>query len=448
MSEDFEKELRDRMKAHAAELDRTASPAPPLWTLMAARRTPEPRPGRTTFRLGLAVAGVAVLACALVAGQLLFGLQWSRPGIEPSEPSASASASVPAWPSAIAVYSPAPATPTPLATSLPTWLPELPTSTGGFITLEPTMQDGGVIWSPDGRHFAVPDGDSSGNVYIFDKAGVWVGEAPGWEAAWASDDSLIVLPYDPTAENGLAAYVATVGFNDVSTMRALPGKYTQIVANGRGTVALESAQGYAIWLNGSLLSEVECGCSPLAVSADGTLVALENAGLTVAKTYNGQSVQTWPNVGFGAHPRASFSPDGQNLAVSDVVGSLNTLVVLNVSDGRRRDFLAGHFVYNGTWTTNAQLFAGDDVGGWWNVRIDGSSPTRSELPSWSQAGVASSTGSVAAVNDAGTTLLIEKSGKTTSLVLPSPAPALLYWSPDGTGLIVTCESGQVILAHP
>jgi hypothetical protein len=314
------------------------------------------------------------------------------------------------------------------------------------------MQDEGVLWAPDGNHFAVMSGDPGGvdNVYLFDRAGTWVGEAPGGAAAWASDSTLIVLPSDPTSQDGLLmAYIASIGYNDVSTMPALPGRYSDIMGSGYGTAALPTAHGYAVWRNGSLKPEVECDCGPVAVSADGSLVAIEDStGLKVVDTGSGQDLRSWPDLQTGAHLHAGFSPNGRYLALDSVYGSLNTLVVLNVSDGRRADLLAGHFASGGTWSGNAQLLAGDDAGGWWLLPADGTGAGRAALSSFASAAVMSSTGSVAAVDDAGTTLLISRSGKTTAFALPSRDEFLLYWSPDGTQLVVGCDSGAVVLIRP
>ncbi|HEY5487316.1 MAG TPA: hypothetical protein VIK06_06695 [Candidatus Limnocylindrales bacterium] len=310
------------------------------------------------------------------------------------------------------------------------------------------MQDEGVLWAPDGQHFAVLSSDSNDvlNVYIFDSAGTWVGEAPGARAAWTGDHTLLVLPWDPTTQDGLqTAYIASFGYNDVSTMPALPGRYSDILGGGQGAAALPTAHGYAIWRNGSLQPEVDCDCGPVAVSADGSLVAIEGSiGVSVVKTGGGQNVRSWPGLQTGPHLHASFSPDGQHVALDSVYGSLNTLVVLNVSDGRRAELLAGHFVYNGAWVDNGQLFAGDDAGGWWFLPADGSSPKPAGLPSGSRGAVASSTDSLASVDDPGTTLRIDRSGKIRTLALPSHEQ-YLYWSPDGTELVVTCESLAVAL---
>jgi hypothetical protein len=436
------------MKVRAAELDRTVGPAPGLQTLLARQPSWQPgdqSKGRTTLRLGLAVMFVAVVAIALVSGSLLLGQRRQEPLVLPS------SSSVTTPTTSVASASPSLATPTPGPTPRPPWSPVPPTSTGALTVLEPPMKYEGVLWAPDGRHFAVLSADASSvfNVYIFDRAGTWVGQAPGWAAAWASDTTLIVLPSDPTSPDGLLiAYVASIGYNDVSTMPALRGRYRSIQGSGRGAAVLATAQGYAVWVNGSLQPEVECGCGPLAISSDGSLVAIEDStGLAVVKTGSGQDVRSWPGLQTGAHLQASFSPGGQHLALSDVDGSLNTLVVLNVSDGRREDLLAGHFVYNGTWAKDEQVFAGDDSGGWWFLPVDGASPIRAELSTSSRDAVASSTGAVVAVDDTGSTLLVERSGTSRTWALPSAALGL-QWSPDVSEIVVGCESGAVVVARP
>ena len=311
------------------------------------------------------------------------------------------------------------------------------------------MQDEGVLWAPDGRHFAVLGTDAGvSNVYIFDSSGIWVGGAPASRASWASDDSLLVLPWDPTTSDGLlTAYTASFGYNDVSTMEALPGRYSDIIGSGGGAAALPTTDGYAIWRNGSLQQEVKCDCGPVAISADGSLVAVEDSGgLSVVNTGSGRKVQSWPGLQTGAHLHASFSPDGRQVALNSVYGSSDTLVVLNLADDRRAGLLAGHFAYNGAWVDNAQLFAGDDSGGWWFLPADGSSPKPAGVSIGSWAAVASSTGSIAAVDGSGTTLSIETSGKTRTLALPSQALSL-NWSPDGSELVVGCESLAVLLVR-
>ena len=314
------------------------------------------------------------------------------------------------------------------------------------------MMDEGVLWAPDGRHFAVLSMDSGSvfNVYLFDREGTWVGEAPGDKAAWVGDNALMVLPYDPTSQDGLVpAYIASIGYNDVGTMQVLPGRYSGIVGSDTCAVALETAQGYALWLNGSLQPAVVCGCGVLAISPDGSLIAVEDSiGVKVVETADGRNVRSWPHLGTGAHPNASFSPDGQHLALSDVYGSLNTLVSLSISNGRRADLLTGHFASGGTWSGNAQLLAGDDAGGWWLLAADGASARRAGLPTFSSAAVSSSAGSIAAVDDSGSMLLVSRSDETAATPLPSRDEFLLYWSPDGSEIVVGCESGVVVVARP
>ena len=407
---------------------------------------------RTHFRFGLLATSVTVVAVVALGGSL--GQHQRQPDAAALPKStASPAAQTPSSPSA----SPASATQYPLwspqspppATPRPSWSPP-PSSTGLLTVLEPPMQDEGVEWAPDGRHFTVLSTDAGvANVYIFDSSGTWVGEAPGSRASWISDDRLLVLPWDPTTSDGLlTAYIASFGYNDVSTMQALPGRYGDILGSGGGAAALPTGDGYAIWRNGSLQPEVKCDCGPVAISPDGSLVAVEDSiGMGVVKTGTGQNVRSWPGLQTGAHLHASFSPDSRHVALNSVYGSLNTLVVLNVSDGRRHDLLAGHFVYGGAWVDNSRLFAGDDAGGWWFLPADASSPKPAGLPSGSGSAVTSSTGSIAAVDSVGTTLSIATSGKTGTLTLPSQALDL-HWSPDGSGLVVACQSGAVILVRP
>lgn len=440
--DDFERSLRDRMKARARELDRTVSPPPPLRTLLATEGPFKPSKARTSFRLGLAVATVAVLALVVVTGSLLLQRSPESGPLSSVTPSSFPSLATPS--PSLATASPLPATP------YPSWSPQPPASTGVLTTLGPSLQDEGVLWAPDGRHFAVISLDGgSYNVYMFDKVGTWVGEAPGMVAVWVDDDTMIVLPNDPTSQDLLStAYVAHIGYNDMSTMRALAGRYQGLLGNGTGIVALQTAQGYAIWRNGSLLPEVSGG-GPLSVSSDGSLVAVEDSsGLKVVKTDSGQVVRSWPDLHTGAHATASFSPDGRHLAMTDINGSLNSGVVLDVSDGKKTTLLEGHFVYGGTWVGNDRIFAGDDAGAWWLLSLGGAKTRLTDVPDWWY-GAVSSGGSVAADDlhaGSGTKLRITKSGKTTTLALPCQG-MYLHWSPDGTELVVGCDS-QVLLVRP
>jgi hypothetical protein len=409
---------------------------------------------RKHFRLGLLATSIAVVAVVALGGSLMRQRQpeaaaapaksTASPATQaPSSPSATPASTYPVW----SLQSPQLP---PQTTPRPTWSPVPPASTSLLTVLELTMQDEEVLWAPDGRHFAIPSTDAGvSNVHIFDSSGIWVGEAPGSRASWASDDTLLVLPLDSTTSDGLlTAYIASFGYNDVSTMEALPGRYSDIIGSGEGAAALPTAHGYAVWRNGSLQPEVKCDCGPVAISADGSLVAIEDStGLMVVRTGNGQNVQSWPGLQTGAHLHASFSPDGRHVALNSVYGSLNTLVALNVSDGRRADLLAGHFVYNGAWVDNDRLFAGDDSGGWWLLPADGSRPKTAGLPMGSWAAVTSSTGSIAALDSSGTKLSVATSGKNRTLALPSPALGL-HWSPDGLELVAGCESGAVILVRP
>jgi WD40 repeat protein len=318
------------------------------------------------------------------------------------------------------------------------------------------MVGGEALWAPDGQHFAViSSGSGDSNVYIFDKAGTWVGEAPAWEAAWSGDDTLIVLPYDPTSNNDFAtAYIAHIGYNGLGTMLALPGRYEFLYGNGNGTVALQTAQGYAVWRNGSLLPEV-VGDGPISISSDGSLMAFQDqSSLRVVTTDDGKEVRSWPGLPAGPHPQASFSPDGRHLLVTDFAYPLQSLVVLNVSDGKKTTMLTGTAVYRGTWVGNDRIFAVADAGAWWLVSLDGARTRLGNGGTAYRDGAISTQGWAALVPEASLgTVEITRSGKTSTVALPSPATGL-YWSPDGTELVVTCNpdvlgrDAQVVLLRP
>lgn len=135
-ADNFERAFRERMRARAAELDRTVRPAPPLQTLLASQR-PGGRPeGRTRLRLALTVAGVAVLAMVAVSGSLWLG---QRPGSGPLSsvtPSSSPSLATPSPSLATASPSLATASPSP-STSNPAWSPQPPASEASVGVLRP-----------------------------------------------------------------------------------------------------------------------------------------------------------------------------------------------------------------------------------------------------------------------------------------------------------------------
>ena len=128
-ADNFERALRNGMKARAAELDRTVRPAPPLQTLLTSQ-PPGGRPeGRTRLRLALTVAGVAVLAMVAVSGSLWLG---QRPGSGPLSsvtPSSSPSLATPS--PSLATASPSP------STSYPAWSPQSTASEANVGDLRP-----------------------------------------------------------------------------------------------------------------------------------------------------------------------------------------------------------------------------------------------------------------------------------------------------------------------
>ena len=108
----FELTLSRQMHARSAELDGSFSPAPDLGSLLrsGAEAAPARKPAR--LRLGLAVAGVVVLAVAVASGSFLYVSQAGSGPVSTVMPSASPSL-VASSPSAAAA---SPALPTPSTT--------------------------------------------------------------------------------------------------------------------------------------------------------------------------------------------------------------------------------------------------------------------------------------------------------------------------------------------
>ena len=75
-ADSFERVLRDRLKAGAAELDRSMPPAPSLQALLVSPQAYRPE----YLRLGFGLAVAAALAVALISGSLLLG---QSPAVRP-----------------------------------------------------------------------------------------------------------------------------------------------------------------------------------------------------------------------------------------------------------------------------------------------------------------------------------------------------------------------------
>ena len=109
MSElDFERNLRDRMRERAAEMDRTARPAPPLRTLLAGGRS-APRRSFSRVRLAVAAAAVAAAAAAVLAIAQIAGGPANH-GLSGGSPLLSVT---PTPSPALVTLSPSPSTPAP-----------------------------------------------------------------------------------------------------------------------------------------------------------------------------------------------------------------------------------------------------------------------------------------------------------------------------------------------
>jgi hypothetical protein len=79
-ADSFERVLRDRLKAGAAELDRSMPPAPSLQALLVSPQAYRPARRPAYLRLGFGLAVAAALAVALISGSLLLG---QSPAVRP-----------------------------------------------------------------------------------------------------------------------------------------------------------------------------------------------------------------------------------------------------------------------------------------------------------------------------------------------------------------------------
>jgi hypothetical protein len=125
-SADFERELRDRMRGYAAQLDRTLGPTPPLEAVLAHERSADRRIPSMNGRgrqLGFALAGVAAVSFVLVVAFMMLG---QRPGAGPV--ASIAPSTIPS----VATAQPSIATPSParvVTHSSPAGMSEAPAST-------------------------------------------------------------------------------------------------------------------------------------------------------------------------------------------------------------------------------------------------------------------------------------------------------------------------------
>lgn len=79
-ADNFELIIRARMKAHAAELDRSLRPAPRLQMLLGSPARAARRFGTVSLRLGLGVVATLALVLAVISGPRLFQ---TLPGTQP-----------------------------------------------------------------------------------------------------------------------------------------------------------------------------------------------------------------------------------------------------------------------------------------------------------------------------------------------------------------------------
>jgi hypothetical protein len=403
VSHDFERELQDRMKAEAAKLDGSFEPAPAMSSLTAEPAVVPATARRAGLRFSLTAASALVLVVALASASLLMQ---RRPETGPAAPS---------------------------------WSPQTPMVGRGWRVLPTSGTASSATWAPDGKHFDVVAAD----VRIYDQTGVLVGAAPGDLAAWAGSDRLIVLAPSAAPGGFESAYVATIGYNDATTMQPIPGHFSLLLASDIGRVVLTTRTGgYHVWSSGSLRPAVD-GLA-MAISRDGALVAAAGlSGFQIRTADDGRVIHTW-NLDTGPFTSAAFSPDASHVSLSNLM-SRPSPVVLTVKDGTVK-YLTPDARLVG-WFGNDRVVAQDSGNVWWLLGLDGSA-ARLAMPDDSSPVSVSSAGSIAYFSG-GVTRILGSDGSSRQVASPagSTRPFWLSWSPDGAELVVG-YAGEVVLARP
>jgi hypothetical protein len=321
---------------------------------------------------------------------------------------------------------------------------------------------GGIKWAPDSQHFAILGRESNGTAgeyyaYVFDLAGSLVDQQPAWDLAWVDASTFIVLPVDnATSTRSLVAYIAHLGSKD---LQPITGRYGHLLGDGHGSVALWDDLGtdpYMIWSSGALHRGV-LGL-PLAWSADGKLLAIESRSeIKVVQAQTGAVVRDWTGVVVGAHDTASFNPDGRYLELET-----DRAVVLEISTGKTLAVLSRvDPMHEGTigdirvqWLATDRLFVDDPANGgaFWSVSVGGSRQPVQGVK-YSLGWALATEGTLAVAQDSGpdldlyhekTITIVKAQGQTMDVQLPF-APWTMTWSPTGQELVVTSETGLILL---
>jgi hypothetical protein len=288
-------------------------------------RPPTGRGIRTALALGLAAAGILVVALAIV----LSG--FTRGPVVPNGSSSSAPATSSMPPTATNSLPPASSSPTGSASTTP-----VPTTDPRAVSFATGPSLGDVLWAPDGKTFAVLD-QVPAVIHFFSRAGKSLGDTPGRNVAWIDATRYILLRWLDAGSFTTQAFIGQVGQTELTQ---IPGVYgEELLGNGHGAVALTMPgvnSQYVLW-SSSEVSKPRAG-QPVSWSKDGRELAVVYIDQAAVKVWfevvglTGQRIAAVDVGGLVEGLQVAFSPDGRNVALS--AGPRSLPCILNVPTGR------------------------------------------------------------------------------------------------------------------
>jgi hypothetical protein len=392
-------------------------------------------PGLWRQVAAIAVAGAVVVALALMP----FALPTMFSPAATSSPTASAVAS-PSMP--LSTVSPAPS---PLAS---------PTQIGDWKVLaaSDTVE---AFWSPDGNWLAVQDGVTNGtpaqqHLRLFDRSGNLVRSLDGDSIVWL-DATQFVL------SRGNSSFLGSVASADLTPIATDIGEGD--LSNSHGAVAVatlasdQAKDSFVVWTQAGT-SRVLPG-DPSAWSPDGAKLAVWHYVKPVGPQGTGSQppgwleVLSWPDLrAVVSIKSASFSrwmtfdPSGRYL----LAGPGHTIV----------DTTTGQLI--GPTVTELGSPVWDSASNLVAPALDGSVTTYpiSGGPGVTQAGV----GDTAVASTDGSTILLYfassqdnrpitllRNGASRTIAVPGPVPYGIALSPDGSGVVITCQVEDKVLGE-
>ena len=359
------------------------------------------------------------------------------------------------------------------AVVVPTLTPPVATASPspGVIFSGPVQE---VAWSPGGTRIAVTEAANGAtpDVRILTAGGIAIETVNALSLRWLDENTYVGLDYRS------GAFVGRVGS---SARQVIPGDYVPwIPASMAGAVALElnvtASNQYVIWTPAGL-SAPRDGV-PVEFSPDGTMLAVVHyprdccAGLPspepssapgpttldIVRTDTGKSVRSTGDIVFAYGLPVSFSPDDRMVAFRrDTADGHEDLAILDLTTGKvwvvqsgGLDIVPQHTL---AWldSTHLDLRPAGPTG----TEPAGFNLVVTHWPSDVAARSVSSSGGVATARTGSAQIEIQSGGQLITRNLPGIfAGVQLLWSPDGSTLLVMCNSynrsvpDQVVVLRP